>query len=130
MVDLLQVIDYMDPRSHEVRATDDVHKVVGLLVDRGVTGVPVVDDENTVVGMLTERECLRLLTHPSEDLETVAQLMRTDVTTVQPEMDVSYVAGLFNKHTDSRRFAVVKDGKLVGVVTRKDVLRAIRTMGS
>jgi len=130
MVDLLRVSDYMDNRTHAVRGTDDVHGVVGFLIDKGITGVPVVDGENAVVGMLTERECLRLLTHPSAELETVAELMRSDVITVQPEMDVSYVAGLFNKHTDCRRFAVVKDGKLVGVVTRKDILRAIRAMGT
>ena len=122
---LLRVEEYMESRTHAVHETDDVHKVVRTLVDKGVTGVPVVDGHNAVVGMLTERECLRLLTHPSEELKTVDELMNKEVTTVEPDMDVAYVAGLFNKHPDSRRFAVVQDGKLVGVVTRKDILRAI-----
>ena len=120
----------MERRTHAVHEADDVHEVVRTLVDKGVTGVPVVDAHNVVVGMLSERECLRLLTHPTEGLKTVGELMNKEVNTVQPDMDVAYVAGLFNKHPDSRRFAVVEDDKLVGVVTRKDILRAIVAMGS
>lgn len=128
MAYLLRVKEYMESRTHAVHEADDVHEVVRTLVDKGVTGVPVVDTGNAVVGMLSERECLRLLTHPSEDMKTVGELMNTEVTTVEPEMDVAYVAGIFNKHPGSRRFAVVQDGKLVGVITRKDILRAIAAM--
>ena len=120
----------MDSSTHAVHETDDVHEVVRTLIDKGVTGVPVADRDEVVVGMLTERECLRLLTHPSEELKTVGELMNTHVTTVEPDMDVAYVAGLFNKHPELRRFAVVQDGKLAGVITRKDILRAIVAMGS
>lgn len=126
---LLHVKEYMESRTHAVHEADDVHEVVRTLVDKGITGVPVVDVHDAVVGMLTERECLRLLTHPSEELKIVGELMNKEVTTVEPDMDVAYVAGLFNKHPDSRRFAVVQDGKLCGVVTRKDILRAIVAMG-
>jgi CBS domain-containing protein len=50
--------------------------------------------------------------------------MTTDVITIQPDMDVYYVAGLFLNHT-FRRFPVIEDGKLVGAITRFDILRVM-----
>ena len=127
MSDLGRITDFMETTTHAVKASDDVLKAVRALVSKGVTGVPVVDEKNAVVGMLGESDCLRLLTHPGEGVERVEQLMRKEVQSVSPDMDVAYVAGMFNKQP-YRRFPVVKDGQLVGVVTRKDILRAVLEM--
>ena len=47
---------------------------------------------------------------------------------VAPEMDIYYVAGLFNADVSVRRFPVVENGELIGVITRKDLLRGIRSL--
>lgn len=118
----------MDPQTHAFAANEDIHIAVQRLVLEGVTGAPVVDGER-LVGMLTELECLRLVTlgDSAKDipLGTVADFMRTDFATVRPEMDIYHVAGLFLKNPRVRRFAVVDNDRLVAVITRKDILRAV-----
>lgn len=120
------VRDVMETETHAIGAAEPVMEAVRLLIRAGVTDAPVVDDQGELVGMITERACLELLTgsaggDPPEG--TVGEHMEP-VTTVGPETDIHYVAGLFRNHR-TRRFAVVGGGRLLGVVTRKDILRAL-----
>jgi CBS domain-containing protein len=59
----------------------------------------------------------------------VAEYMTTDVVTVPPTVDIYYVAGIFLKN-EFRRLPVVEDGKIVGAITRYDLLRVIRTLSA
>ncbi len=60
---------------------------------------------------------------------TVAEYMTPDVVTVPPTVDIYYVAGIFLKNK-FRRLPVVKDGKIVGAITRYDLLRVIQTLSA
>ena len=129
MAGLPTVREYMDVEHHAVFAHDDIIDAVRKLIHGGITGAPVVDDLDNVIGLITEEECLRLLT--SGDREnvpsgTVKDFMRTEFRTVTPEMDIYYVAGMFRATPSTRRFPVVDgDGKLLAVITQKDLLRGI-----
>ena len=82
-----------------------------------------------VIGMLTEKDCLKLIATGAEGnlpRGCVSEFMTTEVTTISPDMDVYYVAGLFLNY-EFRRFPVVEDGRLVGAITRFDILRVMRT---
>ena len=119
----------MDTETHAIHAKEPVLKAVRLLVRAGVTGAPVVDDAGICIGMITERECLALLTGlAGGDVPqgTVGQHM-VQVESVGPETDVFYVAGLM-RGRGIRRIPVVGGGRLLGVVTRKDILRALDYM--
>lgn len=124
-----RIRELMDRQSHAVSADDELRSVAELLVGQGLTGVPVVDGQSQVVGMISEADCLRLLSHgDTEGLpppSTVAAVMSSPSELLSPDMDIYYVAGLFNAHPELRRFPVVEEGKLVGVVTRKDILRGV-----
>jgi CBS domain-containing protein len=92
-----------------------------------VTGAPVVDEAGDLVGMLTERDCLKLVAEGTDAQRphgTVESLMTTDVTTTSPDMDVYYVAGLFLTKT-FRRLPVIEEGRIVGAITRFDILRVM-----
>jgi CBS domain-containing protein len=120
---------YMDRETHALSGDDDILVAVGRLIDEGVTGAPVVDDQGHVVGELSEFDCLRLLAEGSGGERArghVRDFMSTEFTAVPSTMDVYYVAGMFLRDPAHRRFIVIDGQQLVGVVTRKDILRAVR----
>ncbi|MCB9732721.1 MAG: CBS domain-containing protein [Deltaproteobacteria bacterium] len=106
----------------------DVMDAIDFLLEKRVTGAPVVDARGKLVGMLTETDCLRIVATGKDGDEPhgkVADYMTTDVQTIPANMDVYFAAGLF-LNARFRRFPVVDDGRLVGVVTRFDILRAVQ----
>jgi CBS domain-containing protein len=121
---------FMDTETHALSADDDILDAVRRLIDEGVTGAPVVDASGKLVGILSEYECLRLLAegHRADVARgAVRDFMLTDLPTVTPTTDIYYVAGMFLKNPQTRRFVVVEGTRLVGVITRKDVLRAVES---
>ena len=122
------VAECMDKRVHTVRPDTEILDALQFLLKHRVTGAPVVDQEGRLLGMLTEKHCLRLLTegvHAERPQGCVESFMQTELVTVSPDMDVYYAAGLFMNHS-FRRLPVVENGKLVGAITRLDILRAIQ----
>lgn len=122
------VRDFMDTVVPTVRPEMPILEAVDFLLSHHVTGAPVVNTEGTLLGMLTEKDCLRLLsTGVDGDLPTgtVKDFMTTKTDSVAPDMNVYFVAGLF-LGANYRRFPVVEKGKLVGAITRFDILKSIR----
>jgi CBS domain-containing protein len=122
------VAAFMDRNTHAVSADEDILNAVRHLIDKGITGAPVVDAGGQVVGQLTEYECLRLVAEgrggePPQG--RVREFMTTASTAVPPDIDVYYVAGMFINDPTRRRFLVMDGTRLVGVITRKDILRAV-----
>jgi CBS domain-containing protein len=120
----------MDSETYAFRAREEIRDALRVLIDEGITGAPVVDDNGELVGMISEYECLKLLTVGTADAglppgTQVADFMVPVTKVVNPDMDLYYVAGLFLADAATRRFPVVEGSRLVAVITRKDVLRAI-----
>ena len=117
----------MDRKVTTLSPKDDIRKAIRSLLKNHVTGAPVIDDTGRLVGMFTERDCLQLFTS-GVDAEvpsgTVSDYMTTELTTVPPDMDVYFAAGLFLKH-HFRRLPVVDKGRVIGAITRFDLLRVI-----
>ena len=130
---LPKVGEFMDTVVPTLSADTQVTKAVDFLLRHRVTGAPVVDSDGGIMGIITEKDLLKLVTEgiqgqpPTE--ATVAEYMSTDVVTVPPTVDIYYVAGIFLKNK-FRRLPVVKDGKIVGAITRYDLLRVIRTLSA
>ncbi|MDP3232759.1 MAG: CBS domain-containing protein [Myxococcales bacterium] len=122
------VRDFMDTVVPTVRPEMPILEAVDFLLSSHVTGAPVVNGEGVLLGMLTEKDCLRLLsTGVNGDVPSglVRDFMTTKVDVIGPDMNMYFVAGLF-LGADFRRFPVVENGKLVGAITRFDVLKSIR----
>jgi len=105
----------------------DILDAIDFLIEKHVTGAPVVDHEGTVIGILTEKDCLMVLAmghNADAPAGRVEDFMRTNVVTIPPRMNIYYAAGLFLHH-EFRRLPVVENGKLVGAITRFDILKAV-----
>lgn len=108
----------------------DAYEAIGLLLKHKISGMPVVDPSGELVGILSEKDCLKtLLDARYHDLPTalVKDLMTPAVQTITPETDILKIAEMF-LHDRFRRLPVVDKGRLVGQVSRRDVLRAIQKM--
>jgi CBS domain-containing protein len=113
--------DIMTTRVVTVKPSTPIADAARLLVRRKISGVPVVDekDKTKVVGILTEAD---LLAAPS-GAKTVAEVMRRRVISVAPDTSVDDIAATLVKRK-VKRVPVLDGGKLVGIVSRIDVLRA------
>jgi CBS domain-containing protein len=106
----------------------DVYFAIGLLLKNNISGAPVIDNDNNLCGILSEKDCLRIFANGSfYDMPggSVSQFMTDVVLTVEATSDLFSVADKFLKH-NFRRMPVVKGKKLVGQISRRDVLRAIQ----
>jgi CBS domain-containing protein len=128
-----KISEYMDTSVPTLSPETQIMAAVDFLLHHQVTGAPVVDSSGRLVGIITETDLLKLLTEgvqgePAVEA-TVAEFMTTNVITVPPAVDIYYVAGMFlaNKF---RRLPVVEDGKIVGAITRYDLLRVVRSFSS
>jgi len=128
VLNLPKVSDFMDTVVQTLSPDTQILDAVDFLLAKHVTGAPVVDGDNRVVGILTEKDCLQLLAAGSDaDVPkgTVAGFMSTEVQTIPKSMNIYFCAGLF-LNTTVRRFPVVDGKTLVGAITRFDILRAIQ----
>lgn len=105
----------------------DVLRAMRTLVEREVAGAPVVDESGNLVGVLSERDCLRVA-YPSlyyqQPAGRVADYMSREVQTLPADMLLSEAAEAFFRGP-YRRFPVVSGPRLVGSISRRDVLRAM-----
>ena len=125
---LPKVRDHMDLHVPTLRMETDILDAISFLLKHKVTGAPVVDESGQLVGIVTEKDCLKLVAVGVEanlPRGPVATFMTPNPMTITPDMDVYYVAGLFLKG-HFRRFPVVENGRLVGAITRYDILRVIQ----
>lgn len=114
------------------RPETPMREAMAIMISRSISGAPVVESGMLLVGMISEHDCLHVIAAGSYQEEpvgerTVGQLMSTEVTAVDPELDLFGVAHLLmNKRL--RRVPVVKGGIVQGQVSRRDVLKAFQAL--
>jgi CBS domain-containing protein len=121
------VKDYMTRSVITFRPDTDVLDAVHDLVENRIAGAPVVDAAGNLVGMLSELDCMKVALQAGYHGHwggPVAEFMTTDTQTVDAEMSIVDLAQHF-VDTRFRRFPVVDGNRLVGQISRRDVLRAL-----
>ena len=127
-MNLLKVADQMNHHPVTFHAEMTLETAVDKLTEAGQLGGPVIDEQNKVVGFLSEQDCLaRMLLSSYHDQVSahVQDVMRMDVLTVKPYTGIIDLAQQM-LGAKPKIYPVVDDnGLLVGVISRSDVLRAI-----
>lgn len=102
-----------------------IYDAVRLLAGRSITGMPVVDDELNLIGVLTEKDVLSMLYETEDSVEqTVSKYMTTGVVSYDVNSSLIDLCDCLTEQP-FRRVFVTEDGKLAGVASRSDVIRAI-----
>jgi CBS domain-containing protein len=131
----MRVRDIMSHPVFTVRSTDPIEGAAALLADRRITAAPVVDGDGRLIGIVSEGDLLRdrVPEDPTAHLRpvvnhhrprVVAEVMTGKVVTAWLDEDVSDVARTM-LHRDVRSIPVLDGGRLVGIVSRRDLLRAV-----
>ena len=98
-----------------------VEETIRLLRRLDISGAPVVDGSGMLVGIVSDFALLGIVYEPQIRATPVAELMTRDVLTVAEQTPLNEIADLFIRHR-IRRVPVVRNGRLVGVVSRPDLL--------
>lgn len=128
----VRVKEYMTPvdRLVKLAPTTEVMSAIHQLVKHRISGAPVVDADGQLVGMLSEMDCMQVGLIAAEDTcvaGPVSQFMKTGVVSVSPDDSLTQLAQLFLSNR-FRRYPVMENGRLVGQISRSDVLKAISAM--
>ena len=124
------VKDYMSRTLVTFKPTTHVLDAVHTLVEHRIAGAPVVDDTGNLIGMLSELDCLKVVLQAGYHGDyggPVSDYMSSDVQTVNAEMSIIDLAQRF-LDTRYRRFPVTDKNRLVGQISRRDVLRALQAL--
>lgn len=124
---VLCAADIMTTKLITLRPEQDVFEAIDLLVKHKISGAPVVDQDGTLIGVFTEKCCLEVLVDTAyESLPTneVGAFMIQSPVTIEANMQLLSVAQLFISRP-VRRLPVVRNGKLLGQISRRDAIKYI-----
>ena len=124
----MTVRDVMQSKFVSVQADMDIYKAIQTILNKGLMGVPVVEG-NKLIGVFSEKDCFKILANWTFQMSQqtggiVQHYMTTDILTVEASASLSAVAGEFLTHF-YRGLPVVDEGDLVGLVSRRDILKAM-----
>ena len=99
-----------------------ISEAVKIMGERNVSGVFVVDENNKLVGIFTERDIVRCVVNGiSLEKEVIGNIMRTDLTTFDPSMEISSAIAVASKKK-IRHLPVIEEDKIVGMITFRDLV--------
>jgi len=127
-----------------------IHDIAKLLTDKNISGVPVVDDSNNILGIITKNDLiykdvevkpptyfevlggvfyLESIKHYEEKLKKflankAEDIMTEDVITITEDTDIKTIAGIMVEKRVNR-LPVMKDGKLIGIISRGDIVKSL-----
>ncbi len=128
-----KVKDYMTVSLITFKPDTNVLEIANTLLEKRITGAPVLDDDGNLVGLIDDKDCLRIiidtLYHNQPIISHTAREYMTNVMkTVDINTEILEVANIFLTTRYKRLLVTDKKGKLRGNISRRDILRAIHDM--
>ena len=124
----LTVSDYMTTDLITFTPDQSIEVVMQSLIKHRISGGPVVNEKNELIGIISEGDCIKQISEsryynmPMQD-QTIEKHMASNVETIDGNMNIFDAATKFLE-AKRRRFPIVENGKLVGQISQKDLLKA------
>ncbi len=124
----IKVKDYMTTNLITFSPEQSVEEVIETLIKNRISGGPVVNTKNELIGIISEGDCIKQISdsryyNMPMAHRTIEQCMAKNVDTIDGNMNVFDAASKFIS-AKRRRFPIVENGKLVGQISQKDILKA------
>lgn len=124
----LKVKDYMTRKLITFKSDQKMERVIDILIKHKISGAPVVNEKNELIGIISEGDCIKQISESRYynmpmDNNIVEKHMVRNVETIDGEMNIFDAANKFLE-SKRRRFPIVENGKLVGQISQKDILKA------
>ena len=131
---LLTARDIMTPPGIVVGPEMSVFTAIPILIKNNLTGCPVTNSDGELIGILSELDCMKVIAsdafysdeYSSSDI-LVSRYMTSECLTITADMGIFRIANIFFEHT-LRRIPVLEEQRLIGQITRSDVLKGIQLM--
>jgi CBS domain-containing protein len=127
----MKISDLMEDEVLFVRSTSDLEQAIQSMIRHRVNGIPVVDDEMKVVGIVTEGDLIARSEMFDKDFNPaelaslrVTELMTRNPIVIDSEADINNAIAIFAA-TNIKQIPVIKNSRLVGVLARKDVIKGM-----
>ncbi len=132
MQDYPSIAKFMATKLITFTPDTDIRKAITLMLRKGISGAPVLNERGELIGMISEVDCLQLLIKGPYNDEpggngTVSDFMSGKTRTISSDKTILDAAYEF-VYSGYKRLPVIENGKLVGQISRVDVLRAIQKM--
>jgi CBS domain-containing protein len=128
------VLKYMVPLKDLItfRPEQGINEVIDIIIDKKISGAPVLNEDKKLVGIISEKDCLRIIVDQAyhnlpQRSPTVADYMTKNVKTLSADSNVVAAADAF-LNSPVRRLPVVENGILIGQISRRDILRAAKSI--
>ena len=126
------VADYMATKLITFSPHQTMSEAMDILLKNKISGGPVVDEEGHLVGVISEGDCLKEIVRGKYNNTPslpalVSDYMATEILSISPDKNIFEAANTFLR-LRFRRFPVLKDGKLVGQISQRDIMKAVSNM--
>ncbi len=128
------IVKYMVQQQHLVtlRPDQSINEVINIMIEKRISGAPVLDENRKLVGIISEKDCLRIVVDQAYhnlpmNSPIVSDYMTREVKTLSPDNTVVDAATEF-LNSAIRRMPVVENGVLIGQISRIDILRAAKNI--
>jgi len=110
----------------------DINEVIDIMIENRISGAPVLDQDKRLVGIISEKDCLRIVVDQAyhnlpHNAPKVEDYMTKKVQTLSADNDIVGAATAFLS-SNIRRLPIVQNDMLIGQVSRRDILRAAQSI--
>ena len=122
---MLSAKDIMTTQVICIHKDTPIYEAVDLMVTNSITGIPVIENDSMLVGILSEQDVLRLFqTYEKEKDKTVSEFMTQPAIHFEEDEGIGDICSCMMQNS-IRRVPITSNGKVVGVISRSDILRQI-----